>query len=170
MKGYTRIGKGAFSKVYRKGTASTVLIKSEDHVKECMALGWFPKTPLFPTIKRVDQATYEMKFYSKVRAPKKQLNARSYELYITLKELFENSWRRNSDDRYDYWRKAFNSLPSKFNKAKQHLLDALDALSNYGSDMCFEISPRNIATTDTGRLVLLDCFFFSSQLIEVQGW
>lgn len=173
MRGYTRIGRGAFSSVYRKGTASTVLITSEDYTKECMSLGWFPDTPLFPNVERVEhdnqKPTYKMKFYSKVKAPKKELNTRAYELYSLLRKMFCNYSYTKPNALYDYWVNAFSKLPAKFKREKQHILAALDALSNYGSDVCFEISPRNIAKTDSGRLVLLDCFYFHSQLMEARG-
>jgi len=59
---------------------------------------------------------------------------------------------------------AFRSLPREFKTAKTALIDAVSALTNYGSDICFEISPRNIAVTKTGNLILLDCFFMRSKL------
>ena len=46
------IGRGMFSTVYRKN-AKTVLIKSVDPVKECMAMGWFPSSRMFPKTTRV---------------------------------------------------------------------------------------------------------------------
>lgn len=168
MKGNTLIGKGTFSTVYRKGSSKKVTVLSNDPVKECMSLGWFPKTRLFPKVERCfhpgTRQAYSMKFYSKVRAPKRELNARSYELYRVLKELVDDYGYSRSLTPYEQWSAAFNTLPAKFSREKAHLLAALDALSNYGSDACFEISPRNIAKTASGKLVLLDCFFMRSAL------
>lgn len=55
------------------------------------------------------------------------------------------------------------SLPPKFRKQRDHLLAAIDALYNYGDDVCFEISPRNV-TAHKGKLILLDCFLMKSHL------
>lgn len=163
------IGKGAFSTVYQK-TAKKVLIKSNDHVKECMALGWFPETPMFPTIERVglsdccEWSFYEEKYYPKVKSIKNNLTAFEYEFYKALRALFNsNTYCQNPYDTLDMWREKFESLPGKFHHKKAMLLEALDGLSNYGTDICFEISPRNIAIHGK-KLVLLDCFFMKSQL------
>jgi hypothetical protein len=48
------------------------------------------------------------------------------------------------------------------------MLDALDACANYGNDVCFEISPRNVAVKN-GKLVLMDCFFMADKLQEIQA-
>jgi hypothetical protein len=45
--------------------------------------------------------------------------------------------------------------------------DAVEACANYGSDVMFEISPRNVAVHN-GNLILLDCFFIKSKLREVR--
>ena len=47
------------------------------------------------------------------------------------------------------------------------MIDALRACSNYGSDVGFEISPRNIFI-DNGNLILADCFFIISQAEEIR--
>jgi hypothetical protein len=170
MKGYKMIGKGSFSKVYRRGNENSVLIISNDPVKECMSFGWFPKSRLFPTVERLSYnddgtQTYKMKYFDRVRAPKRQLNAKAYELYKALRDLFDTF------PHYVYGYQlyseliiAFKSLPKKFKTAKIALLEAVDALTNYGSDICFEISPRNIAVTKSGNLILLDCFFMRSHV------
>lgn len=167
MKDHKLIGKGSFSSVYRKGKSDKVLIISRDNTKECMSLGWFPDSKLFPKVTRLSYnddgtQTYSMKYYEKVIAPKKQLNKRSYKLYKALKDL--GVYFCDDHRLYDAWLKEFDKLPAEFKQTKETLKEALDALTNYGSDICFEISPRNIAATKTGRLILLDCFFFRSDL------
>ena len=77
------IGRGQFSTVYRKNS-STVLIKSTDPVKECMALGWFPSCRLFPKIKRINCELYESKYYPRVRSLKNSLEPKQWELYKAL--------------------------------------------------------------------------------------
>lgn len=144
----TLIGKGSFSKVYRSGTSRHVTVVSEDLVKECMAMGWFPSSRLFPKIKRISWGVYRMKYYPKVRSPKRQLNPKSYELYRMLREAYiKYNW--------------YDGIPTKYERI---LNEAVDALRNYADDICFEISPRNISCTPKGNLVLLDCFFFRSKL------
>jgi len=166
---YKRIGAGSFSTVYRKGNSNHVLIVSTDPAKECMSLGWFPDSRLFPKVARLSYnddgtQTFKIKYYEKVRAPKRQLNERSYKLYKALRKLDVTC--QNDNLLHDKWRKAFNGIPVEFKAAKEALLEAVDALTNYGSDICFEISPRNIAVTKAGNLILLDCFFLRSALSE----
>ena len=60
-------------------------------------------------------------------------------------------------------------MPDKFDNEKEAILEAIDAMCNYGSDVSFEISPRNIAADKDGNLILLDCFFIKSQLSNVRG-
>ena len=166
-KGMKQIGKGHFSTVYQS-TKNKVLIKSRDSVKECMSLGWFPSSPLFPEIKRIGSSDcgnwqfYEEKFYPKVKGLKNILSKFEYEFYIALKSI-EYTWGLRDCDRADNLREKFNNLPNKFHHKKNILLEAIDGLSNYGQDMCFEISPRNVATQGN-KLVLLDCFFFQSEI------
>jgi hypothetical protein len=160
------IGKGAFSTVYQS-TPKKVLIKSKDNVKECMALGWFPESSMFPKIERVgfsdcgEYQYYEEKYYPKVKSLKNTLSAFDYEFYRALKDL--SVCVMNRHNYLDAWREKFDTLPAKFNRRKAILQEALDGLSNYGSDICFEISPRNVAIQGK-KLILLDCFFFSSDL------
>jgi hypothetical protein len=65
----------------------------------------------------------------------------------------------------DELRKQFNRLPKW---AARALNEQIDGLMNYGADIRFEISPRNVAVKN-GKLILLDCFFFASKLREVRG-
>ena len=167
MKGYKQIGRGSFSTAYRKGNSKKVLISSRDDVKECMALGWFPSSRLFPSVTRLSystngRSTYTMKYYDKIKAPKQQLNAKAYKLYRALKKL--DIFCLNHHDLYEECIEKFRTLSNEFRTAKYALIKAVEALSNYGSDIQFEISPRNIAATPSGNLILLDCFFMSSAL------
>ena len=155
------IGKGSFTKAYRKDS-KTVILHSVDMVKECMSMGWFPSSNLFPTIKKLEYgetSTYEMKLYEKVTAPKKQLTSKHYETYKELRKIHGS----NADEI-----RGSISNSDISHKIKEHLNGAIDALMNYGEDIVFEISPRNIATTKTGKLILLDCFYFRSALSKVR--
>lgn len=170
------IGRGMFSTVYRKN-AKTVLIRSIDPVKECMAVGWFPSSRMFPKTTRVailddDQGTalYEQRHYPKVKSLKAALKPAEWEFY---RELRDNVWRRCNVFGNDQLKilaslqSLISNLPSKYARKKSALLDAIDALTNYGPDIRFEISPRNVAAHN-GNLILLDCFFMAEKAKEVR--
>lgn len=164
-----QIGKGAFSTVYQK-TTKTVLIKSDDFAKECMSNGWFPNTPMFPTLEHVgtsndgDFQFYECSYYPKVKSLKKSLLPSEYEFYQVLRKIFKNfSCWHNDYMLFSKWHEAFDKIPNKFSHKRKMLKEALDAMGNYGTEICFEISPRNVAVKNK-RLILLDCFFVRSQL------
>ena len=163
------IGKGQFTTAYRKN-AHTVLLKSTDPIKECMSLGWFPDSHLFPKITRISSnenlSIYEMKYYPKVKSLKHALKSKHYEYYKALRKLFEdNCFHASSiDNLYFMWYKIFSTTDTLPKHIKKHLLDALDACSNYGTAIAFEISPRNVAVSKTGGLILLDCFLDASKL------
>jgi hypothetical protein len=157
------IGKGFFSKVYKQG--STVYIKSDDYVKECMAQGWFPNSRLFPKIKFSDHSDYdyEMRYYSKIKSLKNTLKPAEWEKYKELRNI-SNLWESGYRNLYQ----AFKTIKNK--SLRTGLLSALDALTNYGEDICFEISPRNVAVSPAGNLILLDCFFMQSQVDEKRNY
>ena len=168
-----KIGEGSFSTVYRK-TKNKVLIKSCDHAKECMSLGWFPKTSLFPVIKYVggsdsgEYKFYESKYYEKVKSVKNSVSPFEWEFYQELRKLSHYVNGYDGYDEYEKWSKQFNTIPNKFAAKKRALISALDALTNYGSDVCFEISLRNV-TAHNKKLILLDCFFIKSQLDQIRN-
>jgi len=157
------IGKGTFTKAY-KMKGGRVFLKSDCHAKECMSLKWFPKSRLFPKIKKEGYGEYSMKFYERVRAPKRQLNDGGWRLYKELRSLFTEALYGGKNVGYDNLRQMFGKLEKR--SARAALLGATSAMSNYGEDVGFEISPRNIGTTKSGNLVLLDCFFMHNQLVE----
>ena len=173
------IGRGMFSTVYRKN-AKTVLIKSVDPVKECMAMGWFPSSRMFPKTTRVallddDQGTalYEQRYYPKAMSLKAALKPVEWEFYRELRKVQDHMWGRYNVFGNDQFKilvslqSLVSNLPSKYARKKSALLDAIDALTNYGPDIRFEISPRNVAVHN-GRLILLDCFFMAEKAKEVR--
>jgi len=153
------IGQGMFTKAYRKNK-TRVLLKSIDPIKECMSLGGFPPSRLFPIIDRIGTELYEMKYYPKVTSLKGALDTKDYLMYKELRAL-SISYQRNPHDSYNAWKTSFSKLKTR--RLKEALLGALDAITNYGSDIGFEISPRNVAVNN-GKLVLLDCFYLISAL------
>ena len=163
-----QIGKGAFSTVYRK-TEKTVLIKTIDNVKECLSWEWHELSYLLPKLKQINHSDdlkfsfYECKYYEKVSSLKNTLSISEYDFYKELRKI--STIKHN-----DYYKlfELFSALPAKYNKKKKILLLFLDSLANYGSDICFEISPRNVAV-EKGKLILLDCFYFHKQLKKIQS-
>lgn len=157
------IGRGCFTKCYRLGRNKVRLV-STDPAKECVALGWGSNSRLFPRIKRIETEVYEMEYFPKVKSLKAALRPDQYELYRALRNI--NVCPTKGDFAYlDELRKQFNRLPKW---AARALNEQIDGLMNYGADIRFEISPRNVAVKN-GKLILLDCFFFASKLREVRG-
>ena len=166
-KGLKLIGKGAFTKCYQLND-TTVLLKSEDPIKECMAYDWFPESDLFPKVgfSSID-GCYEMEYYPRVRSLKNNLDNDQYQIYKDLREVFNNlETSINIHDGYSLIYKGFEQLDNE--GLKEIMLEALDACSNCGSDVGFEISPRNVAVKD-GKLILLDVFFMKSVLNKVRS-
>ncbi len=155
------IGKGLFTKCYALNKKQVLLV-SKDYTKECIADGYFPSSRLFPKIERSDVSyQYIARRYHKVKAPKQQLTKDDYELYKELRKIYKYSFLMNDVENLT---KIFKHLSNK--RASKALCSAIEGLRNYGDDISFEISPRNIAISDSGRLILLDCFLFRSQCRE----
>lgn len=164
MRGLKLIGKGAFTKAYLD-TNNNVILHSIDPIKECMAMGWFPDSPLFPEIKTTgDNEVYIMKYYPRVSSLKQNLKPAQWLIYQQLRKLTCTRTKNRYDLSYN-WYIAFESLENK--ELAETMCKAIDACGNYGSDIDFEISPRNVATDD-GNLILLDCFFSLSKLYSTR--
>lgn len=167
-----KIGEGTFTKAFLNNEGR-VILKTDDKAKECMALGWFPESKLFPTVEYKELGVYEMEYLGPTpKSVKRDLRPRQYRLYKALQKLFDGGYGTFGIDKRDYffeWHKKFDSLPSEFRKEKETLKLALDALGNYGTDIAFEISPRNIRIKN-GFLILMDCFFFADDLSKRFGF
>lgn len=157
------IGKGAFTKAYLLENGR-VQLHSVCPIKEAMAWGWFPDSPLFPKIDFVDSQVYEMDYLIRVTAPKRQLNEKSYKLYKALQLVY-------TDYKAICYHSIYKSLESNLAgfEELETMLEALDACSNCGSDLGFEISPRNISADNDGNLILADCFFHKPTLKQVRS-
>lgn len=157
------IGKGAFTKAYLLDDGR-VQLHTCCPIKESMAWGWFPDSKLFPKLTYVDVGVYEMDYLTRVTAPKRQLNEASYKLYKALQLVYGDY------DAIDYF-SIYKSLEKHLEgfKELEEVLEALDACSNWGTDIGFEISPRNISVDDKGNLILADCFFHRPTLTEVRS-
>ena len=152
------IGKGSFTKAYQI-SENEVEIVSICPAKECYAI--FSQGNSFaPKIERIDYredgfSVYSMPLYPKVTAPKKQLNAKAYEIYSTLRNIAQ-TYAMNYYKFYDAVQAS--SLDDDVKEAVCELCsDVCNGIDT--QDMGFEISPRNITTDDNGNLIMLDCFF-----------
>lgn len=173
-----RIGKGAFSSVYKSNTDNeSVLIISNCTQKEAMAFGYAkPDGRRWPDIELIEYdfkevngefySLYKMPFYEKVRAPKKELSASDYKAYMQIKSAVDsfNRLRKNNHDDHYLFIDIVNDICNK-NLASQ-LIEVFEGLMNYigAREIGFEISPRNIAKRKTGGVVWLDLFFNRNKL------
>lgn len=154
------IGKGAFTKAYLL-ESGRVQLHSCCPIKECMAAGWFPESKLFPVLDLIDSGVYEMEYLTRVTAPKRQLNENSYKLYKALQRVF-GEYCMNYFEIYKSLEKHLNGFTEL-----EEILEALDACSNFGTELGFEISPRNISVDEEGNLIMADCFFHRPTLRKV---
>jgi len=168
----TKIGKGLFTTAYLLEDGTVELI-SCDHIKECMGHGWFPDGRLLPDIEYISNYdsdgfynVYHMEYYEKPLSLKKNLCVHDWRLYQLLRKL-DIQPSLNPHDTFNLWHEQFDTLPDEFEEEREEIKESLDACGNYGSDINFEISPRNVGVKD-GKLILLDCFFVASQAREVR--
>lgn len=152
-----RIGKGLFSTAYRSGENGRVYLKSCDPIKECMAHGWFPKSDRFPIVEfsDVDGFDYVMDYLKPSKAIIKNLLPDERESYRLLRETM------HCQSEHDNLVSRVLDFSKRFAELGEVIHEALDGCVNYGSDICFEISPRNSRAIN-GKLVLVDCFFIKS--------
>lgn len=166
-KGLKLIGKGVFTKAFLNVDNSVILI-SCCPIKECMSLGWFPNSELFPKLERVDcdtYATYTMEYYPRLKGGlKANLDTDQYAIYKALRDV-NPKFELNPYDRASSLYAAFEELEDK--DLSDVMIEALYACCNYGSDIGFEISPRNVAVKN-GKLILLDCFYHMGTLNKVR--
>lgn len=172
------IGRGAFSRVYSiPSNDKEVFIKSCDPVKELMANGWFPDSERFPRTRHAvnleGEEGYIQERFEKVSSLKKSLIPSEYKLYKELETLFkgysdtDNYHRaiRSDNSMYFLIKELKNSNLSS--EVKEILISALEECGNFGTDVCLEVSPRNVAVRD-GKLVFLDLFFLQKYLTKVR--
>ena len=173
VKGLKLLGKGAFTKCYLNTCETSVTLISCDPIKECMSNGWFPESELFPTVEYVDycektdRKIYTMEYFPRTKGLKNVLDTDQWETYKTLRSVMDSiKFSVNIHDSYSNTLEAFDTIENE--ELKEVMIEALKACINYGSDVAFEISPRNVAVKN-GKLILLDCFFMKSTLNQVRG-
>lgn len=159
------VKKGHFTTAYLYQEQAKVILKSRCYIKECMALGWFPYNELFPSIKFADIEydvntefkVYDMPLYVHGQSVKSNVCKEDYEgIYIPLRKI------QYVIDYADFEEQLTTVGVSE--DVKEALLEAYSVCTNCGSDVGWEISPRNVAATADGKLILLDCFYIKSQI------
>lgn len=168
MKKQSLIGQGSFTKAYLNADG-TVKIISKCPAKECYAL-FSQGRPFAPEIETVEllidddgNSEYRMPFYEKMKAPKRQLNERSYIVYKELRSIFNNSVMLNY---YRFVDKVDHSSILNEDEKESIIMLAGDVGNAIDpNDMRFEISPRNVTSDKDGNLILVDCFF-STKLLK----
>lgn len=181
MFGFKNIGKGAFTNCYDM-LDGKVLLETVDPQKEAIACNWFPESKLLPTIEdapakynseKMRGGSYLQYYispkYNKVRGYKQDLKPIDQKRYQELKKFYDNLPVPPDNKHYclDVLRDNLNSAKMR-PMLKELLNDCFDAMANYGSDIWFEISPRNIATDAKGNMILLDCFYMIGKLNDVR--
>jgi hypothetical protein len=106
-----------------------------------------------------------MEYFEPVKSLKDNLKPEHYQLFRELSKL-RISHVPNRYNLADKWREQFKTISNK--KYKNALLDMVDVLGNYGTDINFECTPRNVAVKN-GKLILLDVFFMDSQANEIRS-
>lgn len=169
-KGLKKIGKGAFTECYLLSEDQVMLV-TVDPLKDIYSMGWI-NNELFPVTHRVNclssgETVFTMERYNKVSSLKNSLDVDQYEIYKTFRKIFNEGdiWPKNLYDGYQRLYAEFSKIEDQ--ALRDTMIETLDGISNYGSDIGFEISPRNVAVKN-GKLILLDCFYMRSTLIEVR--
>jgi hypothetical protein len=184
-----KLGAGAFATAYVTTEASppVVYVFTPDDVydKELLAMARDaePQNPHLPKVEKVgetrDQFIYAMPLY---RAPlRKGDSPAGWKDYLVLKKCHEESWedaRRTARTRSGVMTPDMTHRGYEINEATvacaersgvgASTLDALrvlvDTASNYGSSFVFEFTPRNLASNESGNMVLLDPLFDQEKL------
>lgn len=171
-----RIGKGMFSTAYvttdqRTGRSYVLSVSDDEHSSDkeiaAMAHDSLPNNPHIPAVERFGstgtQHVWKMPFY---KAPlRKADDPRGWKDYAAIKKCLGVAERERM--------RSYRTLPRDTNQdtvecaarsgVRESVVEALDALAemagNYSEFYKFEFSPRNLATDDAGRLVLLDVLF-----------
>lgn len=176
-KGLPMIGKGLFSYVYyiKEGQQDRALIATCDTLKECYSLGWMPEKDdslpcFFPQdVRKIDTCDdgnyclYSMPLYTCMSSLKECLLPEAYAVYQALRKLQTRLFGLAVWDAVKEIQKDTN-LPEP---VKEMLIDGLEAMGNYGTDIGIEVSPRNVAVSE-GKLVLLDIFYIRSMALKVR--
>ena len=161
------IGRGLFTKAYLRPIDNRVVLKSTCPIKECMALGWFPNSELFPKLDYIESNVYEMEYLPRPKSLKQNLDKDQYVIYQTLRRVYNDKpYSLNKNDSCSSLYKLFETIEDS--SLSTIMCKALNACSNMGSDIDFEISPRNVSVKN-GKLILLDVFYSISEMQKIRS-
>ena len=140
-----------------------------------MAKAEEPDNPHLPQVEKVGetpgQSVYAMPLY---RAPLRKADSPSgWTEYLTLKachdEVYEgwNPHRKTGKRGYQINEETYVCAANAGVSAStlEALRILIDTAANYGDEVVFEFAPRNLATDDSGTLVLLDPLFDREKLL-----
>jgi len=160
------IGRGSFTKAYQI-SENQVEVVTTCPSKECYAI-FSQGNPFAPVVEKLDylhsgESVYLMPLYAKVKAPSRELNPESLEVYKALRAINNKYSVRNYND---FCSEVDGTSLSEDVKeyVKDLCGDVCNGIDCY--DLGFEISPRNIAVGKDGQLIMLDCFFSRKLLIK----
>jgi len=159
-------------------------------IKGLYSMGWLPprlnlvvngdeKTQVaFPYCEKVDcfdeghYQLYVMPVYEKFS--KSSVSPKQWEFYRLLCSLLNTCRTNKVTDLLSLIRKSgplADWMESGFNEElKDWLCDAFETTLNYGDDIRMEVSPRNLAIDEYGRLILLDVFYSCNRLQRVRTY
>lgn len=160
------LGKGQFTRCFAVDD-QTVILDTCCPCKEIYALGWMPESKLFPVLESVEMFGAKHNAFKTERLEPFKLSEVSelhQKYYRELRRVFaESRPTMNIYDSYSATYKAFESI--KYRALRENMIEALDAMSNIGPTVSFEISPRNVKRKGK-QMVLIDCFFDRRELIK----
>lgn len=174
-----KIGQGMFAAVYRETTGQQRVFAIVDegvYDKEVavMAHEDDPRNPHLPRVERFGMLTdnrsiFTMPFYT---VPYRVANANpaSRAAFTALRTCINSIFPRHdartgrqTERGYETASRKLACIEEAGAKIPPKLVDAVRGLhemsKNYGDQYDFEFSPRNVATDDQGKLVLLDVLF-----------
>ena len=162
-------------------------------IKELYSMGWLPES--LDLVANVDENTqvalcqqvafpyceklncfddgnyqlYVMPVYEKFS--KATVSPKQWEFYRLLRSLLDTCITNRVQDVLTLIRKSgplADWMETGFNEdLRDWLCDALETTLNYGDDIRMEVSPRNLAVDEYGRLILLDVFYSYNRLQKV---
>ena len=157
-------------------------------IKELYSLGWLPegfnlvpegdeKTEVsFPYCEKLNRfgdgnyKLYVMPVYEKFS--KSSVSPKQWEFYRLLHTLLDTCGTNKVQDVIALIRKGGPLVARMFSRFNEELedwlCDALETTLNYGDDIRMEVSPRNLAVDEYGRLILLDIFYSYNRLQQVR--
>lgn len=158
------LGKGRFSEAYRSADGRVLIISKETdyskeiacnlgthkHLPECKHIGWIG-----------ERRIYQMPFYKKLLAKE---SPKAWADFKALREAREEAWTEQVIQSKDpsCWN-GYNVINATADRLRGPLRDAILEIAattaNYGSSWTIEVSKRNVGVSETGNLVLFDCWF-----------